>query len=150
MSILRRPQVGRNARCAVARTFDVAGVVPPGATVLSAGLNLYMFSSSRPDDSLQIRRTTEPWAEGGVTWSTHGWNSGAYDSVVEDSLLTGTPGWKVWDVTALVQAWVDGTYADYGFYLLNNSAGGGHDDEYRSREYADSNFHPYLEITYLP
>ena len=37
-----------------------------------------------------------------------GRNSGAYDSVVEASVLTVAIGWKAWDTTTLVQKW-DGT-----------------------------------------
>ena len=130
--------------------FDVTGGIPAGATIISATLNLYMFDTSRDDDPLNIHRVVVAWSEGSVTWSSHGWNSGGYDSVVEDTLLTGTPGWKVWEVASLVQKWVNGTETEYGFYLINNSGGAQHEVNYHSREYADPNFRPYLEITYLP
>lgn len=109
-----------------------------------------MFSTDRDDDALNIHRVVIAWSENNVTWSAHGWNSGAYDSVVEASVLTGAIGWKVWDTTTLVQQWVNGTETDYGFYLINNSGGAQHVVDYHSREYVDPGLRPYLEVTYVP
>ena len=109
-----------------------------------------MFDTVHDSDALNIHRVVIAWGEGGVTWSSHGWQSGAYDSVVEASVLSGAVGWKVWDTATLVQKWVNGTETDYGFYLMYNSAGGGQNDSYHSREYVDPGLRPYLEVTYLP
>lgn len=130
--------------------FDVTNGVPSGANILNATLELYMYSTKKSSDVLDIHGVLLSWSEGGVTWSSYGWKSGAYDSAVEASTATGTAGWKSWDVTALVQSWVTGAMPDYGFYLLNDSAGGGHDDWYYSREYVTSNLRPYLEVTFVP
>ncbi|MCH7999560.1 MAG: DNRLRE domain-containing protein [Chloroflexi bacterium] len=128
--------------------FSAVNQLPSGASITNASLNLYMYSAKKADDPLNVHRVTLDWNEGAVNWSSHGWKSGAYNTAAEWTIATGAVGWKKWDVTSAVQAWVTGTYAEYGLYIMNDSAGGGHDNWFYSREYSDPNFRPYLEVTY--
>jgi hypothetical protein len=50
-----------------------------------------------------------------------------------------------WDVTGLVQAWVDGTFANQGFFVRLVSGGSTYD--FRSREYGDIDQRPELALT---
>lgn len=125
--------------------FDVSSV-PPGATVESAKLymNIWTVKSDRTND---IHRVLGSWSEPIVTWNTQP----SYESTPTDSPNTGTtPGiWMEWDVTADVQAFVDGT-PNYGWLLKDPIE---YSDpsayaKYYSREYADPAVRPYLEVTY--
>jgi len=66
--------------------------------------------------------------------------------------------WMTWDVTVLVKEWVDGTSDNFGLLIkdgdeIESDPGGGtvsYNARFRSREYADSAFRPFLEVTYVP
>ncbi len=64
----------------------------------------------------------------------------AVHSVADD----GEPGYEEWDVTTLVQAWVDGTYANKGFFL--RAVGGSGTFNFYSKEHAAQNERPELVV----
>ena len=128
--------------------FDMSSI-PAGATITSADLKLYYYAYvGTVGDPLDISvyRTTVDWDEGHLSWSkAENYNSFSYDTV---TIIVGSgAGYKTWDITALVQNWVDGTYSNYGVLLrAPTQSGSSIYRTFRSKEYG-SNV-PKLEVTY--
>lgn len=131
--------------------FDVSSI-PPGKVVKSANLRLYCRTIVSPTNLAKTIRAyyvMEPWVEGtmggtgtanGATWtkrdSTSNWSAAggyAYWAYVlgtareEASGVTPLPGafregWVSIDLTFITQAWVDGTYANYGILLRSETS----------------------------
>ena len=140
--------------------FDL-GRMPPGAMITTARLELYNTYTQR-QGNIPIHRLSTPWAEGtcqgtgctadGATWdSTDGvmpWNMPGGDYVntpVSTSSLTDTDTWHGWNITELVQDWIDGTHPNYGILLASDP---GADGEFASSDHANINWHPRLIIDY--
>jgi hypothetical protein len=103
--------------------------IPPGAIIDAATLNLYVYRvfGYGPRDVLYVvaHRVTADWDETTVTWDSHAAHRGeawggryllAWDNEYWEPWLAD------WDVRALVQAWVDGTYPNYGLVLARSEA----------------------------
>ena len=89
------------------------------------------------------------------------------DEIWGTSIVPVDYGWMEWNVTALIQAWDNGTYANNGLIVMDSAeqwhAPFGEGDPFepwpgkgkwgawfRSSEYGDSAYQPQLEITYIP
>jgi uncharacterized repeat protein (TIGR01451 family) len=128
--------------------------------VNSATLTLRV--TGEKDDTVKVYRVTSDWTEGtennttngtGVTWNDRNgsaagdWitNGGDFNGTLIDSKLVNTNGANVtFNLTSLVQGWLDGTYSNYGIILV-----GTNDDsetKFSSREGANA---PSLTITTL-
>ena len=114
--------------------------IPGGATIDSATFWIYVTGAR--NETVRAHRITAPWDETTVTWNSFG---GSFDPGVADSFVANSTGWKSLDVTALVQAWVDGTYANYGLLLEQGSTPS---TTYHSSEYSTVELRPKLEICY--
>ena len=77
-------------------------------------------------------------------WTTAG---GDYDpAAVANSPITAATGdWESWDITTLVQGWLDGSFANSGLLLKGS---GNVNVDFASKEDADPTLHPKLIITY--
>ncbi len=118
--------------------------IPPGATLLSAALNVNIIEPS--NQTVNVHRVTDSWDEAGptgVTWNNFG---GAYDASVEGSFACDIVGWRMVDVTGLVQGWLDGSYPNDGL-LLDQEIVEYPRAIYYSRE-SGTNI-SYLEVCYL-
>jgi hypothetical protein len=130
------------------------------STITSAQLVLthYNWSYWGEDSSVPFsaRRVTGPWTEGDecwgnatgsqLRWSNQPSTTGNYGSQTANaSHSNGTL--YTFDVTSLVQGWVDGTFTNYGIGLIPNSTNGnGYISVYSETGGANR---PRLEITYL-
>jgi len=129
--------------------FDVSSI-PAGATIASADLNLYYYAAAGIDGDpldISVYRTTVDWTEGSLTWSkAQNYASPPYDTV---TIIKGSgAGYKAWDITSLVQNWVDGTYNNYGVLLrAPTQSGSSIYRTFRSKEYGS--YAPELEVTYI-
>ncbi len=125
--------------------FDLS-YVPAGTTVKSATLGLYYWHYNNGDPynrQLDVYHITEAWDEGTVTWN----NQPSYDSnVIDSAYVPGSYGWMTWDVTSSVQEFVDGTKTNYGWQIMDVNTSGDSMIYFRSKEYADSGFHPSLQL----
>lgn len=102
--------------------FDLSGVTS-GLTVTSAQLRLNIrdtADASKGGADISVHRITAPWTETGVTWDNTSANHVAtpevtfhIDSSMDDQYVTA-------DIATLVQAWVDGTYPNYGIVLRSS------------------------------
>jgi SdrD B-like domain len=114
--------------------------IPAGATLDSA--TFFISVSQTNGQVVNIYRVTNAWDETTVTWNNF---AGSYAPQVWGSFTVDALGYVSADITDLVRAWMDGTYANYGLLLSQT-------DEnypraiYRSRE--NSIDHPYLRVCY--
>lgn len=138
--------------------FDV-----PLLPIVKAELFLFYFANDVSDREQRhhIKRIIENWEEMTLTYSNapnfEGMGSltaGSYGTLVNvDGHKTGINKWRSVDITNLVKEWQDGTYSNHGLTLDHNynaSYDGGvwASIKYRSKEYEDSNFHPYIKLVY--
>ncbi|WP_437618445.1 DNRLRE domain-containing protein [Sorangium sp. So ce1151] len=123
--------------------FDV-GAIPGNATVQSATLSLSMQWQAT-SGVVEAHAITAPWSEATVTSSSFG---GAFDPAVEASFVApaGIDARQSCDVTALTQAWVDGSLPNHGVLLREP---GPNKHSFRSSEHARSDAHPGLDVCYV-
>ncbi|MBU2634172.1 MAG: DNRLRE domain-containing protein [Nanoarchaeota archaeon] len=70
--------------------------------------------------NVQVRRVMDYWGESTITWN----NQPSYTSYVYDNKNAPYPAdWTYFDVTDLVQKWIDGVYPNYGFALTTPQPG---------------------------
>lgn len=119
----------------------LTSAIPAGAVLESATLNLYVWQVS--NQTVNVHRATDYWEEMTVTWNSFG---GAYAATVDGAIPVTAETWTSTDVTALVQAWLDGTYANHGFLLEQGTAIPR--SIFFSRDYVDLGKVPYLEVCY--
>jgi len=120
--------------------FDLSSI-PSGSTINSAVLSAYNYDGTLPTDlACDIYRVTEDWVEATLIDSIGHDSNISYDQI----LITGVD-WYDFDITVLVQDWLDGTYDNFGIVFYGTS-GSGTPQYFRSREYATDN--PHLDIDY--
>ena len=102
--------------------FTDLSALSSAATINSAKLGLYRYDA-HPDGNpitLDAHQITSSWAES-VTYST----KPTFSSTIESSVtLSGTAdAWYEWDVTNLVQQWIDGSIPNYGVAIFDHGTG---------------------------
>ena len=91
------------------------------AMINSAKLGLYRYDAYNSNSlTLDAYQITSSWAES-ATYSTQP----SYNSTAESSVtVSGTsPTWYEWDITNLVQQWIDGSATNYGVAIYNHGTG---------------------------
>ena len=138
--------------------FAVLSTLPASATIVSATLRLYEYRQVGGQTITgEAHKLTQDWVElqanwnnasTGVPWTSGG--GGTYDAAVLDSTAVNSApdAWREWDVTTVVQEWVDSVSPDYGIAVVHAPVANGNRAQFRSRE-AGSNL-PELVVLYLP
>jgi hypothetical protein len=145
--------------------FDLSGIIPPAGERLSTAM-LSMAARREFGDSeglpMEVYRVTLPWTETGLTWNSRDigtpWSipGGEYvgQSGVRDSspyaVSTANPneGERVsWDITGLVEEWLDGVNPNHGMLLRSYSGNG---LTFTQSESSASAFRPRLTVTFDP
>jgi hypothetical protein len=118
-----------------------SGGVPPGASISSAILELFQKDSK--NQTINVYRITQAWGQGTVTWN----NQPGSDSFIWASFSgsASVPLTRSIEITALVQAWADGDFPNFG--LLLKSVSGSGDIQFSSREGGNP---PALTVVYCP
>lgn len=122
------------------------GEIPLNAVILSAKLELYGYALSNVQGALPSIALSElkgPWTESEVSWSNQPESEfiGKVDFIPE-----GVYSWHSWDVTYLIQDWVLGRKANYGFLI---SAGANYVwGEIYSGDHLYSSRRPKLVVSY--
>lgn len=100
--------------------FDLSGI-PTGAMVMSASFRAYLAETSTQPLTLdvELKRVDTPWQEDTVTWNTQPDYTGMGNVIGVGVDLA----YYSWDVTSLVQTWVDGSVND-GLALLSQDERG--------------------------
>lgn len=115
---LRTNQLSAHDQRILIEFTQLSSLVPSGATVTSAVLGLYRYAAyDNSSLTLDARRITSAWVES-VTWSTAPTFSGS----VESSVTTSVNGWYQWDLSSLVQEWVDGSALNYGVGVYDHGS----------------------------
>ena len=156
-------------------SFDVSAIAA-GTTILSAKLRFHVSGVTSPSSStktIAAYALTQSWLEGtrngtapadGVTWLTRngtvGWTTAggtrsatAIDIATEENsgvspLSSGfSSGWVTWDLTPLVQQWVDGISVNNGVILVPSTVANQDKMQYDSSE-AAAGVTPQLVIIY--
>ena len=137
--------------------FTDLSALSSAATINSAKLGLYRYDAYSSDPlTLDAHQITSSWAEN-VTYSTQP----SFNSTVESSVTTTTNGWYEWDVTNLVQQWIDGSATNYGVAIYNH--GTGYFQRFVSSDNAtatappdillpptSASYRPYLDVDFTP
>ncbi|WP_438008641.1 DNRLRE domain-containing protein [Sorangium sp. So ce321] len=116
------------------------GFIPPGSTIESATFGTRLYSSGT--NEIRAHRITASWDETEVTWSSF---AGSYDPAIDATLLGAPDATGAADLTALVQAWVDGVHPNHGFVLEEDPTAL---TAYRSSEHANTGDRPWLEVCF--
>ncbi|MFQ5498472.1 MAG: DNRLRE domain-containing protein [Candidatus Zixiibacteriota bacterium] len=83
-----------------------------------ASANFFVYVDEHHGGTVDLHRITADWQEMTVTHEGFG---SSWDPTVVTSFTPNAGGYYSLDVTALVQAWFDGTYPNYGLLLDQNS-----------------------------
>jgi hypothetical protein len=148
--------------------FDLSDL-PTDATITSASLSLWHPDTTSAALTVNAHRLTSPWQEGsgkdtctgdGSTWYEldggvkWGQDGGDFDASVAASLAVPsgqTASWHAYNLTALVQGWARGDYANDGVLLRASDetiVGGKYLDYYTSDFGVAPTLRPKLTITY--
>ena len=126
--------------------FDLSAI-PLGATVLSAGFQVYRVqgSAAPATQDVELKRIDTAWTEGTVNWNTALGYTGANNVLGVDA----APAYYTWDVTSLVQTWVNGS-ANNGLALHSKNEAIAGWRGFASRESVAPANPPKLLISYRP
>jgi len=140
--------------------FNLEGVIPAGAYITRATLELYQYNRSNGNPiTLEVYGLKRAWDASQATWeyaqAKQPWGQPGADDVNTDRdadpaatyYLDRASGWVSLDVTSIVQRWVNGS--NYGLVIKGQSSGA---VEYRfySSEWWQSDLRPRLKIEYVP
>ena len=136
--------------------FTDLSALSSAATINSAKLGLYRYDAFSNDPlTLDAHQITSSWAEN-VTYSTRP----SFNSTAESSVTTTTNGWYEWDVTNLVQQWVEGSATNYGVAIFNHGTGffqrfvssdnATATDPYYALPPTGASYRPYLDVDFTP
>ncbi|HUW82308.1 MAG TPA: Calx-beta domain-containing protein, partial [Phycisphaerae bacterium] len=135
--------------------FNVASIAP-GTSISSAKLRLFTWSENGGSAVYAAHQLTRDFVEGEVTWNSYAsgqaWTNpgGDYSAPVVGQCTkdpTAIDVWMEWDVTAVVQSWVDNPASNYGLALKVQDETVGVQNRFRSSEYGSNG--PELFITDL-
>lgn len=149
--------------------FDLTSL-PTGVTILSAQLELYQKSKigTISDAAIEVHRIKQDWTEGtkagtgtadGANWLTadgaQNWDDGSGGnapggsygviSMANTTIDSNINVMRQWDITALAQGWIRGTYPNQGLLLKGS---GGMNVTFASKEDTVAANRPKLSIIY--
>lgn len=143
--------IGNTVGPSIARAylqFDLSAL-PTSAIIVSANLKLYQFITFGTEDFIiELHQVTVYWDEDTITWN----NQSGYLPALEGTspVVVDAITWLSWDISSLLQDWLDGSIDNHGIVLKDTDEALG--DTYiwcRSSNYtADPALRPKIEITY--
>ncbi len=139
--------------------FTDLSALSSAATINSAKLGLYRYDAYFTGNpvTLDAYQITSSWAEN-ITYS----GLPSYNSTAESSVTVSDTayGWYEWDVTNLVQQWVEGSATNYGAVIFNHGTGfyqrfvSSDNATATEPSYAlpptDASYRPYLDVDFTP
>ena len=122
------PGVTYNRRSSIIMEFNLS-LIPAGATIVDATLQLYEKGGKASTISYTIHAVTKVWEEIGVSWMTRdvvrNWDMSGGDYSAEtfaSGTINGVNEWKSFDLSRLVDLWTRGTIPNYGFIIVPDPA----------------------------
>jgi hypothetical protein len=123
--------------------FDTTGI-PDNSLVLDAELQLYMYKSVGGNLPISVYTVNSSWAESNTTWSSVPWLN---NTITDTTTVDTTTGYKSWNVTAAVRAWVPDRSRNFGLMLQSD-----YETWYWSKEFYSSDTEnglgPIMKIRY--
>ena len=117
--------------------------IPANATRVFLNVDVFACFVRDVTARFEVYRVTSDWQESSVTWATRPGVDGTV-AWASQSFPSSTVGVRRFDITALVQAWRAGTYANHGVAIDSLAAGTETDCAFASSETRDG---PDLPIT---
>ena len=157
--------------------FDIASVIPPGATINSVTLTLQLTNAptGAPSAVISIFEVTREWGEGtsisfqgqggnstpndatwihtffnAVSWSNPGGDFAASASAFTSVTGFGSYTWGGAGMVADVQDWVNSPSSNHGWIIIGNESELRTAREFGSSENATTTHRPKLTINYVP
>jgi hypothetical protein len=96
----------------VTSAASVRPMIPAGATVDSAWLQLYV--STTATSQISLHPATAMWEESSVTWNSF---AGAYDASPAGAFSASDTGWVMINVSDVVGSWVGGFWQNFGLLM---------------------------------
>lgn len=127
--------------------YDLSSV-PAGSTIIEATLSLYQSQQDSASNlQMDLEQVTAAWAENAVTWN----NRPATAPCCAATSINNPPSERrfVFDVTTIVDQWVNQSVANHGLYLTSSTSDPYYIIGFGSREY-DADKRPDLVVHYLP
>ncbi|HMB93964.1 MAG TPA: DNRLRE domain-containing protein [Rhodothermales bacterium] len=156
--------------------FDVAAVVPAGATIDSVRLTLHMSKTIAGTTPVFLHRVLADWGDGtsqasdeegtgaqsqtdDVTWVHTFWfnemwqnNGGDFQSPGDDTLDVGNVGFYTWgstpEMVEIVQQWLDDPTTNYGWLLRGDESSTATTKRFDTRENSNEANRPRLRVYY--
>jgi len=128
--------------------FDVSPI-PSAAVIVDADLKLYQYQTIGTEGFfIGVHKVTESWEENLITWNNQPDYLPSIESTV--TIIVGAETWLSWDITSLLQGWVDGGIVNYGILLKDTDEPMGDTFIrcYTSDYLTNPNQCPKLEVTY--
>ena len=98
--------------------FDLSPI-PTAAVVTEASLELFYYETNPEVPTLiGVYQVMNDWEEKHINWANQP-NSAATPVVAVNVPADATDDWESWDITDLVQSWVDGSVSNYGVLLMD-------------------------------
>ncbi len=129
--------------------FDLSAL-PENVYIASADLYLYYYGHEDNDPAgrqLTVYSLNDAWDEDIITWDDRPRNAGKKTSTTK---IPTKYGWMQWDVTADIQEYVEGTWENYGWQVVDENAWGQVNIPtalFYTREGGEDT-RPYIVITY--
>ena len=158
--------------------FDIASVIPEGATVDSVALTLNMSKTQAGAEAIELHRLLARWGEGAsdaasnegggiaaapgdATWvhtvfDTQEWEAAGGDFATQAAGTERVSGlgqytWASTDeMVADVQSWLDDASTNFGWLLLGNEATTQTSKRFDSRENGTEGNRPILTVKFTP
>lgn len=128
--------------------FDVS-ILPTDAVIVNADLKLYQYQTIGTESFvIGLHQVTESWEENMITWNNQPDYLPSPESTI--TVTIGALTWLSWDITSLLQGWLDGSIANYGVVLKDTDEplGDTFIRCYSSDYLVNPTLCPKLEITY--
>jgi hypothetical protein len=140
--------------------------IPPTAIIKSATLSLFMYGYELTGGDAYYEISAHKILNhdpivASCTWNTYdgvdswtgGFDGGAQDLAISEStaVVDKTFGYKSWNVTQMIQQWVNGPSTNFGLMLNADSTAASNSNRYfNSTEHSSPDQRPKLTITYIP
>jgi hypothetical protein len=138
--------------------FDVSSI-PPGTTITSAVLMLYMYEEHGGSGDYVAYETTTAWAQASATWNLaatgQSWTTsgGDYNPAAEICRVAKNPtavnDWMSFDITAAVQQWINSPAGNLGIIIKADNEAALIANRFHSSDYVTQSLHPKLVVSDL-